>query len=339
MIDLNSPEHCDKRFPTSYDILEKVSDYNIFKYYYKDFKVNALISSPFRKDKNPSCRIFLAPISGRLLFKDFGTNFTGDVFVFLEKYLNMDRHSVYDRVVVDFGLENYFRIHSDNLIKGKTPEIITQDSIKDLVQNSVNIQIKVREWNALDLGYWEGFNVSQETLIKYRVFPISFMFINGEIYSVDSFSYAYLEYKDGEARYKIYQPKSKRLKWVNNLIEGTLSGWEQMHDKSDYLIIASSLKDAMCIHDLGYTNVLAPQTENYTFKPHIVEALKERFKTIYVFYDNDEPGLKAAERMNILYGFKTITTKTKKYKDPSDFYKALGRDKLLECIKKQLNGT
>ena len=149
-------------------------------------------------------------------------------------------------------------------------------------------------------------------------------------------AYAYTELKDNVLKYKIYQPLYKKLKWLNNMVEGTLSGWSQMADSGELLIIASSLKDAMCLHDLGYKNVIAPQTENYIHKPHIIDILKSRFKEIYIFYDYDDAGINASNRIKDMYNLKQLFTMDNKLKDPSDFYRAKGGELLKQLIIEQL---
>ena len=199
------------------------------------------------------------------MFKDFATGERGNVFIFLMKLWNLSYIQVLNQVIVDFNLQDYF-FTSDRIKSPKgSPVIYSSEYYDTIVKENAIIQITVRNWNNSDKLYWQGYGISNSTLNKYRVFPIEYIFLNDKIIKADKLSYAYQENKDGAIRYKIYQPYNKDLKWINNMVEGTISGFSQLDKWGTTLIISSSLKDAMCIHDLGFTNVVAPQTENYIF--------------------------------------------------------------------------
>jgi hypothetical protein len=103
-----------------------------------------------------------------------------------------------------------------------------------------------------------------------------------------------------------------------------------MSDKSDILIITSSLKDVMSIRDtLGY-NAVALQAETTKPKEHIINELKSRFKNIYLFYDNDYTkeknwGQLYAQEICDTYGFNNICIPNQyDTKDFSDMIKKHG---------------
>lgn len=336
MIKLNDLKYYIKEFPSAEGILSHVTDLSIFKYYYPTLEVNALIHSPFRNDKNPSFGVFWSTRYNKLLFKDFGTNLRGDVFVFLTHLWKVSYIQVLNQIVVDFNLTDYFVTNCDKRYNKDTPVIYPEDYCNNLIKNNSVIQITVRRWNKEDVKFWSSYGIKKSTLEKYRVYPISYIFLNENIIKADKLAYAFREDKDNITRYKIYQPYSENLKWINNMVEGTLSGFSQLSQWGATLFITSSLKDAMCLHDIGYTNVVAPQSEGYIFKPHIIKDFKDRFDKIYVFYDNDDAGKKASRKLCLTYNLFPIFTDIFSYKDPTDYYKKLGKDKLLSCIKSQL---
>lgn len=336
MINLNSPEYNMKQ-PVDADlVLNKVSDYNIWKFYYPELVVNQLTNSPLRHDKKPSFSVFWSKRYNKLFFKDFATGKRGDVFVFLTEYLSLSYYEVLEKIVIDFNLTDYFYIKDIQISSSIKPIIYSDEYVKSLIKDSVRLNIKIRDWNKYDLQWWNTFGVNEYILKRFKVLPISHIFINDDIIKADKLAYCYTERKDNVLRFKIYQPLSKKMKWINNMVEGTLSGWSQMKDNGDILIIASSLKDAMCLYSIGFINVIAPQTENYIHKEHIINHLKERFKNIYVFYDYDKAGINASNRLKDEFNIKQLFTFTKELKDPSDFYRAKGREELLKLIYKQL---
>ena len=336
MIYLNDPKYSEKLLVDRDAILEKVSDFNIFKFYYPELDLNRNTKSPFHKDNNESLRIFWSSKYNMFMFKDFGgSGLRGDVFVFVSKLTGLNYYETLVRIILDFNLDDYFNVDSTNK-PISNPIIYSEEQIKSFVKDSVVLQVKSRQWNYDDSKYWNSYGISTNTLDKYRVLPVSHIFINESIIVADKNAYVYTEFKDNLIRYKIYQPLSKKMKWLNNMVEGTLSGWSQTADSGEMLIIASSLKDAMCLHDLGYTNVIAPQTENYIHKPHIIDILKSRFKLIYIFYDYDNAGIRASNSICKMYNLKQLFTMDNKLKDPSDFYRAKGGELLKQLIKEQL---
>jgi hypothetical protein len=339
MINISDNKYASKERPDSELILSKISDYSIWKYYYPDLEVNQLSNSPLRSDKNPSFSVFLSNKYGRLMFKDFGNGDRGDVFIFLSKYLQLNYYEVLVRIIADFDLGDYFSVDLGSVkktSKKSIPKIYTDEDLKSLIKESARLNVKIRDWSIHDRDYWMKYGISKSTLMKYKVLPISYIFLNDDVITASKNAYVYREYKDNTLRFKVYQPYSESMKWCSNLVEGTLSGWSQLDENGDILIIASSLKDAMCLHDLGFNNVIAPQTENYIHKEHIINHLKSRFKSIYIFYDNDSAGIKASEKMINMYNLKNIVTDSPFCKDPSDYYYIQGRDSLLECINSQL---
>ena len=337
MINLNDNKYSIKELPDADAILNIISDYSIWKYYYPELVLGEATNSPIRKDRNPSFSIFWSDRYNRFMFKDFATGDRGDVFVFLTKLLRLNYYEVLIRIIVDFNLTDKFYTKDIKLKStNKVPIIYDEEHIKKEIKASARIQVKIREWNSNDIKYWNSYGICQDTLIKYRVFPISHIFLNDSVIVADEYAYVFVELKDGVEKYKVYQPFSKTLKWLGNFLEATLSGWEQLPEIGDILIISSSLKDGMCLHDLGFTNFISPQTEGYIHKEHIITHLKLRFKQIYIFYDNDKAGKEASDKICKLHTLRPIFTGVEELKDPSDYYKKMGGKKLLNIINKQL---
>lgn len=334
MINLNDDAYNEKKIVTENDLFEIISEFDIFDNYIEDMYVNSIMKSPLRKDDNPSFNVFWSNKYQKLMFKDFGTGDRGGCITLLMRMFNISYKEALEQVVIDFGLEDKFITTASKKVKKAV--INDKDRIKNIIKKSVDIQVKARVWNSNDAKYWNQYGISKATLKKFRVFPIKYIFINREVYKAEKYAYAYMEKKDNVIRFKIYQPYSLKMKWIGNLIEGTLSGFSQLNKSGNLLIIASSLKDGMCLHDLGIKDIISPQTENYIFKEHIVSDLKRRFKNIVLFYDNDEAGIVAAKKISELYDIKYINTGSDEYKDPSDYYCKFGKKETIKMIKKLL---
>ena len=115
--------------------------------------------------------------------------------------------------------------------------------------------------------------------------------------------------------YKIYQPKSNKRKFFK--IISHIQGLDQLKYNQPYLVICSSLKDAMCLKSFGYNiEVIAPDSENTVIKPYIIENLKNKYKKCITLFDNDDAGYKAVNRYKKLY--KINGTSLQLSKDISD---------------------
>lgn len=99
------------------------------------------------------------------------------------------------------------------------------------------------------------------------------------------------------------------------------------------LIITKSLKDVCVLYEHGIPSI-APNSENIFVTDAQYTKLKEKFKNIYVLYDNDEPGIAGAEKIKEKYpDVKLIfIPKESECKDISDYRKRWGKEKTNELI-------
>lgn len=138
--------------------------------------------------------------------------------------------------------------------------------------------------------------------------------------------------------YKIYMPKNQNKKFIK--IQNYVQGIDQLKYDSKYLIITSSLKDLMCFKTLNINNVecIAPDSENTMIREAVISTLIPKYSKIIVLFDNDEPGIKAAQKYKEKYNFDYVILDMSK--DLSDSIKDYGvkavRDKLLILLKETL---
>jgi DNA primase len=96
----------------------------------------------------------------------------------------------------------------------------------------------------------------------------------------------------------------------------------------------------MCFNKLGIGNVecIAPDSENTMIGESVMGKLSKRYNSVIVLFDNDEPGIKAAQRYQDKYGYNYVVLEMSK--DLSDSVKDHGveavRDKLLPLLKQSL---
>lgn len=299
-------------------ILSKVSEYDIYAHYLGQFKVGAIYNSPFRKDKNPSFGIYYSKRTKQLLFKDHGTGECGNIVKFVSLYT---------------GLTNYNDILKDIVKQLNITTDTKLDSSKQYIPSSETVIGIVRQkFTPTDINYWSQFNISEKTLKKFNVSSIKYYLCNGivkGIYKEDNPMYAYKVYNN----FKIYRPLAdKYTKWRNNLTEYDIQGYAQLPSKGDTLIITKSMKDVMCLYEMGIP-AISPSSES-TFIPNdILEGLKKRFKRIIILFDRDNAGVKYLRKMSLKTGLEGLLVHKKfKAKDISDAIKANSFEEIKEWL-------
>ncbi len=299
-------------------ILSKVTEYDIYAHYLGQFKVGMIYNSPFRKDKNPSFGIFYSKRTKQLLFKDHGTGECGNVIKFVQLYT---------------GKTNYNDILQDIITKLNITPNTKLDSSKQYIPPKETVIGVVRQsFTDVDINYWSQFHISTKTLKKFNVDSIKYYLCNGivkGIYKPENPMYAYKVYNN----FKVYRPLGdKYTKWRNNLTEYDVQGYEQLRKKGDICIITKSLKDVMCLYEMGIP-AISPSSESTFLPDTILEHILKRFKTVLICFDRDNTGLKNLRKISLKTGLNgLIMKKSFKAKDISDAIKQNG----FETVKKYI---
>ena len=146
--------------------------------------------------------------------------------------------------------------------------------------------------------------------------------------------YAYKVYD----RFKIYRPlASKYTKWRTNLTNEHVQGLAELpKEGGNLLIITKSLKDVMCLYEMGYYAIAA--SSETTFIPdNILKSLKTKWKHIVILYDRDKTGMKKAREYSRQTKFDAFFVNKKfNSKDISDAVKTRGYWTVKEWLSKTL---
>lgn len=304
-------------------ILSRVTEYEIYSHYIGQFKVGAIYNSPFRKDRNPSFGIYYSKRANCLLFKDHGTGECGNIVKFVSLYT---------------GKTDYQEILQDIVDRLKITNNTKLDSTKQYTPTGETVIGVVRQlWTSADIDYWSMFNISKKTLEKFNVSSIKYYLCNGivkGVYKDTNPMYAYKVFNN----FKIYRPLAdKYTKWRNNLSQDDIQGWEQLPKKGDILIITKSLKDVMCLHEMGIP-AISPSSESTFISDTALEALKKRFKRILVCFDRDVPGIRYLRKISLKTGLEPILIHKKfKAKDISDAIKLNGFETIKQWLENELS--
>lgn len=295
------------------DLLDKLSDYDIYSYYLGAFKPGKLMNSPLRQDdKIPSFAIFPSK-TGTLLFKDHGTGESGNALKFVKLYKNINTREELERELLRI-------VRKMNPMGGE----VKAKSIKTVGSGLTEIGIVRQAFTEVDKMYWSQFCIRESTLRKFNVFSIKYFLCNSivrGVYKNDNPMYAYKV----DDKFKIYRPlASKYTKWRTNLTNDNIQGYDQLPEFGNLLFITKSLKDVMCLYEMGF-NAISPSSETTFIPESVLEDLKRRFKRIIILFDRDAAGVKNARQYSKQYGLDAIFVHKKfKAKDVSDAVKANG---------------
>lgn len=313
------------------DIISKVSESDILSFYLGINEIPIVINSPLRIDERPSFGLYSRD-GKKIYYTDLSTGEKGNTFSLLSKMWNCSYNDVLLRINKDIPKMKH-------ILKSKSSVPCTIQKIS-LYNKNTDLQCKTREWKDYDIEYWSKYGITLKWLKYAEVYPISHKIVikNGRRYTfpADKLAYAYVEHKDNETTLKIYQPLNKNgYKWCNKHNNSVISLWTKVPPSGEHICICSSLKDALCLWINTGIPSIAVQGEGYTMSNTAINKLKERYKHIYILFDNDKPGLLDGKKLSDKTGFINIVLPTfEGGKDVSDLMKIKGRSLfILEMLK------
>jgi len=306
----------------SRNIFRKISDYDIYRFYLGyDFTPKKTLISPFRSETRGSFNIYYNE-SGYLRHLDFGDSYyKGNCFQFVQQLYGLDYNNALKKINHDFNLGLGGHRNSNNIDYGSIIKNFSRPNISSYeeINNRVTIHVQARPFTEEELNYWKKYGITEEDLYKNKIYSVDKLYLNGKYIGnyKNELRFAYLfEHEEEDACYfKIYQPYSENYKWISNVPVKKPLGVRALPRKSNKLIVAKSKKDKMIIQKI-HPDVYEVQKEGIEcISEELNNLFDEWYDEKYVFYDNDEPGMKASIAMNE-YGYKWINI-------PND-YKALG---------------
>lgn len=293
------------------DLLDKLTDYDIYSYYVGQFKIGKLFNSPLRSDdKNPSFAIFKG-MNGGLFFKDHGSGEGGNAIKFVKLYKNINTKDELERELL--RIVRKMNPNSGNAIRTYSYSV---DS------GPTDIGIVRQPFTDVDKQYWKQFHISIDTLRKFQVFSIKYFLCNRVVrgtYKETSPMYAYKV----DDRFKIYRPlASKYTKWRTNLTNRNVQGLSELPvEGGNLLIITKSLKDVMCLYEMGF-NAIAASSETTFIPDDILDSLRHKWKNVIMLYDRDKTGMLESRKYSKQYKLDALFVhKRFKAKDISDAVK------------------
>lgn len=278
--------------------------------------------NPFRDDRNASC-FFKWTAKGNLYFVDYATE-----QVYFSPLDIAQIKTGYGFPDILYKIESDFQLNSLSFDEIKSLRINEQPPVQ---VTPSDIKTTVTYFKTIDFKYWSQYGITPEILEFYEVRKVEKAWINGKLWYIrNDFDPCYRYQEKGKT--KLYRPlTSKKNKWRSNFFGGMLEGWNQLPPFGDELIISKSRKDCMALFGCGISAV-AVRSENTPLSLNAFNLLKDRFKRIRLWYDNDEAGQIGCQKMVDLYGLECISHSRDLPKDPSDIIKSLGKEIIFEIL-------
>lgn len=127
-------------------ILKKVPEENIMEFYLGVPVKKGLFKSPLRSDRKPTCAFYRSNRSGRLLFKDFGSEMNGDFVSVVMYKFNCSYYQALQIIANDFGI-----ISKPHLIKNKQLIEFTNKRFEE--SGDAIIQVEVKDFTDKELKW------------------------------------------------------------------------------------------------------------------------------------------------------------------------------------------
>jgi hypothetical protein len=316
---------------TKQQILQQVSEEQIIQRYLPDFNPRRTKNyrSPFSdKDDKPSLNFYREQNSWR--FKSHNTGHQGDVFQFVADLKNLDCKkqftSVLETITQDLSL-NGFDINHQAPLKPNTPK-------RTADKKTLNI-IYENGYTKAFLDYFHQFKISVDELVRFNVRQVKMHEFVSNAGKKLRFDYG----KSGQIvacylvneRIKLYLPFIQDLQekafGYKDQTANDIFGFEQaknkvaeLNSKLPFLIVAAGEKDCLALNANGF-DAISFQSENTIPISANLKEVALLSDTIYIAYDNDEAGKKAAEKLAKESGWSLLTIPSA-FKDIAEFFKA-----------------
>lgn len=304
-----------KQTLTKEAILDKISTYDIYRFYQGPFTINRPCVNRHRGEKDPSL-IIGNKLTNELTHKDFGDySWRGDAFAFVMKIHNCDFQQALHIIDRDFGLKM-----SSIPITAK-PSIITWDKPDIEVKKSPLIQVVYySSMSKRALDYWAKFGQGEIDLKREKIYQPKEIWRNRRklpLGDLLTFGYHY-ENIDKWKIYRPFAPKRTEItpinqwKWDSNVPFDYVDNIEGIQPECDRVFMTKSKKDRMVLMTALQTNCIADvQAEDPACISDNVLTRYHNVPNRYIISDNDKKGKEFSWWLTKQHGFKHVNVPDK----------------------------
>jgi hypothetical protein len=305
-------------------ILSKLSDAQIFGYYFGRFNLRETYKSKFVKENNPSTGFYISK-SGKIIYNHLNDKMPKmDCFAFVQQLYGLDFKQTVNKIAFDFGLIS----GNPNPVSKKIMDELVDFDREHKKENKISIIAD--KWNSDNLAFWKEYGITVDELKRESIYPIKKLFLNERIiYNPNNHNrYALtLEHK-GETLIKVYSPNpDDKFKWINNIPLDVPFGLKTLNKDVNRIVVTKSQKDLIILKKF-FPAVIATQNESRSaISKSTLKNIKRLYTEHFLTFDNDETGLNVMTEMEEL-GFFTFTVPVEFFDegitDWSDLAKAYG---------------
>lgn len=316
-------------------VLSRITDAQIFYYYFGKFDLKNVYPSKFHRDRNPSTGFYISK-SGKIIYNHLnGKEPKMDCFAFVQRLYNCDFRDAVKRIAFDFGL-----------ISGN-PNPIAEKDLKALskfdrtYKKETKIHFKADSWGVDNLAFWKQFHITKDELKREGIYPIKELFINEVKIPNKNNALRFaltVPYKD-ELLTKVYSPEPDKdqLKWVSNIPIDLPFGVNTLPANAPFSLGAKAQKCRLVLLKF-LPAVYATQNESRAaLSEFTTKKLKFRYPKNYLWWDADEAGLEAMKEMEqddyLPLHLDEQLFKETGLKDPSDLAKGQGLKAVEQFLK------
>ena len=330
---------------TKVNILNVISPEEIFRHYLGfDFTCKKLYLSPLRDDRKPTFGLYYNS-RGELCYKDFNGS-QGSCF---DLVMSMYRVGFYEGLQIinrDFSLGfGSFAERKGNVytILAKREKLNYTEFKEKFKSKNTHIQFKPQLFTSHDIGYWMQYGVTKDTLVKFNVYSAKYVFLRKQLVMYYNRHCPVYCYFFPNSKIKVYRPLATKFRWLSNTTSDTIQGRLPWLKEEGDLIITKSMKDVMCLYEMGYKAV-APQGETQHLSETIIKDFFVKFDKIYILFDNDDAGIKGAanlyEQLSSYFSKEDLVSIVipieSECKDISDFYAMYDREETLNLLTRKI---
>lgn len=317
-------EATDQRFTKEF-ILSQVTQEAIFTKYLGIIpNVDVKFSNPLRNDPTPNCKFKW--FGNTLYFRDWLESNAFNCFEVVKRIYNCSYFESLQLICLHFGLLEV-DISYDMRYTIQPKEQLEIAKITE--KNEIRITRK-KEWSKEDINYWKEYYLDYSDLEDTS--PITTYWYNQIQHNAPRLSFAYHFY---DYEYKLYFTQANKKKGECKFLHTNsqiIQGSRYFTYEKSTLILTSSYKDAKVLTRLDKNYDLdieagAPMSETTLISKEKIDFLKSKYKTVILYLNNDEAGLRESIKQADLYDIPYIVNpESVKEKDPSDYVKNNGLD-------------
>jgi len=317
----------------------------IYEYYYPKCVLNGkAMSSPFRKDTHPSFSIKL--IRKWYTWKDWATGEEGNCFDFVAKLYGLDTkkdfniilHKICNDLNYQYLLDNNSEVIKKLIELNEKMKKNISDIYDNLnvTNNKLSLKFKKKSFNVDELQYWKSQGLLNESSLKYfDIYSVSeaYMVINNYVKTIYNYSsYKNINKEDSVKKLfycfaynynneylKLYRPYHFD-KWKST-VPAKLVCLKTIFN-NDTLIITKAKKEQLHLFDIQSLMIekfdILPLNNETSFVEWYYYKIKDKYKNIILWLDNDKPGIDSMKKWETMYNIKIFHTSH--FKNITDMY-------------------